>query len=137
MKRSGKEWIFGILLLICSLCMSAGVKLIFHACGPKEDGSFMTCHWAEQAVFTLGCVMAAVSVLILIMPDGGMRRGLALAMIPAGAGAALIPNTMIKLCMMTDMHCHAVMKPAVIILGVVSAVLGLIYAAVCKSERSA
>ncbi|MBQ8966090.1 DUF4418 family protein [Ruminococcus sp.] len=136
MKRTGKEWILGILLLICSLGMSAGVKLCFHACGPKEDGSYMTCHWAEQAVFTIGCVMAVISVLLLIVSNNGMRRGLALALVPAGAGAALIPNTMIKLCMMTDMHCHSVMKPAVIVLGIAAAVLGALYAVICKGEKA-
>ena len=134
MKRKTIEWIMGILLLACSLCLSVGVKLWFHACGPKEDGSFMTCHWAQQAVLVIGCAMTVISLLALILQNGGMRRGLALAAAPCGIGAALIPNTMIKLCMMTDMHCHAVMKPAVIIAGIAAAVIGVIYAAVCKND---
>ncbi|HCJ42381.1 DUF4418 family protein [uncultured Ruminococcus sp.] len=134
MKRKAIEWILGVLLLGCSLCLSVGVKLVFHACGPKDDGSFMTCHWAEQAVLVIGGAMTVISLLVLFVTNGGMRRGLALALAPLGIGAALIPNTMIKLCMMNDMHCHAVMKPAVIIFGITAAVLGAVYALVGKKD---
>ncbi len=134
MKRKAIEWILGVLLLGCSLCLSVGVKLVFHACGPKDGGSFMTCHWAEQAVLVIGGAMTVISLLVLLVTNGGMRRGLALALAPLGIGAALIPNTMIKLCMMNDMHCHAVMKPAVIIFGIAAALLGAVYALVGKKD---
>lgn len=134
MKKKAIEWILGVLLLGCSLCLSVGVKLVFHACGPMEDGKWMTCHWAEQAVLVIGGVMTVISLLVLFVTNGGMRRGLALSLAPLGIGAALIPNTMIKLCMMSDMRCHSVMKPAVIIFGVAAAVLGAVYALVGKKD---
>ena len=41
---------------------------------------------------------------------------------------------LIKLCMMTDMHCHSVMKPAVIIICALIAVCGCAYVFVCRDK---
>ncbi|MBO5574333.1 MAG: DUF4418 family protein, partial [Clostridium sp.] len=46
-----------IALTIISFLFLIGTKTIFGPCGPKEDGSFMTCHWAGQALFGIACVM--------------------------------------------------------------------------------
>ena len=44
-----------------------------------------------------------------------------------GIAAAIIPNTVIKLCMKEDMTCHSVMRPAVIIIGALAAVCAGVY----------
>ena len=103
-----------LILLVLSLVLCIGVKLLFPACDPKEDGSWMACHWAEQAVFACGIALAVMSLLRFFV-DLRMKKGIALAMIPAAAIAALIPNLFIRLCMMQTMQCHAKMRPAVII----------------------
>lgn len=36
--------------IVLSVILAAGVKLMFHACGPKDDGSRMHCHTAENTV---------------------------------------------------------------------------------------
>ena len=55
-----KERTAGIVMTVLSLLLTIGSKTIFSACGPKEDGSWMTCHWAEQAVFGMGIVLTLI-----------------------------------------------------------------------------
>ena len=104
-----------IVLLLLSLALCLGVKLVFHACGMKEDGSYMNCHWAEQAVFAVSAGLTITSVLRLFL-DRKAKAGAALAMSVTATFTALIPGVCIRLCMMDTMRCHAVMRPAVIIL---------------------
>ena len=110
-----------IVLLILSLILTVGVRLVFHACLPHEDGSWMACHWAEQAVFALGLVLCVQSALLTALD----QPGLALAMVPTAGMAAILPNNLIRLCMMKEMRCHAVMRPAAIALGAVIAAVAL------------
>lgn len=112
-----------VILLVLSAALCLGVKLVFHACGPKEDGSWMTCHWAEQAVFAVSIGMMAIAVVRLFL-ERREKAGAAVAMSLMGVMTALIPNVMIRLCMMNEMRCHAVMHPAVVILSVLTAIAG-------------
>ena len=125
-KRKVKEIVMSAVPLILSVFLTVGVKFVFHACGPKADGSFMNCHKAEQIVFITGCVLTVMSVLLLVLKNAKIRKILAAAMIPVSIVTALIPNTIIKLCMMNDMRCHTVMRPAVMILAILIAVCSVI-----------
>ena len=134
-KRKVKEIVMSAVPLVLSVFLTVGVKFVFHACGSKADGSFMNCHKAEQIVFITGCVLTVMSVLLLVLKNAKVRKVLAVAMIPVSIVTALIPNTIIKLCMMNDMRCHTVMKPAVIIISVVIAAYSLIYVIVNRNEE--
>ena len=132
MKKNKGAVISELILSVLCIFLCAGDKLIFHACGQTDEGRWMACHWAEQAVFAAGISLTATAVMLMLVKNAGIRRGLALAMIPQAAVTAFIPNTLINLCMKTDMRCHAVTKPAVIILSAAVAVC----AAVCAfTER--
>lgn len=125
-----KERIGGIILTVLSIALTAGVKTVFSACGPKDDGTFMNCHWAEQAVFGIGAALTVISVLILVFGGSRAGAGASLAAIPAAVTAALTPAGLINLCMMTNMQCHAAMRPAVIVLSALIAVTAAVNAAV-------
>ena len=120
-----KPTVTDIVMLILSISLCLGSKLVFHACGAKDDGSFMSCHWAEQAVFAVSAGMTVTAVLRLFL-DRQAKAGAALAMSISAAVTALIPGFVIRLCMMDTMHCHAVMRPAVVILSVLLAVTGIV-----------
>lgn len=128
----------GIILFILSLALTVGIKLIFPACGPHDDGSFMNCHWAEQAVFGSGIALTTVSLIVLIFGSNKVSLGASLAMIPTAAVTALIPDVFIPLCRMPMMRCHTIMHPAVIVISCLIAVTALVNAAVIirKKERS-
>ena len=135
MKKKSKEnstvnTAFGVLLLILSIALCVGAKLVFHACGQTDEGKWMACHWAEQAAAALGGSMTVTAIILLCMKKSSAKFGIALAIIPQAIAAALIPNTLIRLCMMEDMRCHTVMKPAVIIISAAAAVLAVVCAVI-------
>ena len=111
-----KDRIPGIILTVLSLLLTVGVKLIFPACGPKEDGTWMACHWAEQAVFGMGIALTTISVVVLITGGSRVSAGAAIALISAAAVTVITPGILINLCMMQNMRCHTVMSPAVTVL---------------------
>lgn len=112
-----------IVMLILSLVLAIGSVLWFHACGAMEDGSYMPCHWAQHAVTFCGTILSVLTLLRLVLPKSrNLSRGLSLAVIVLAVGTAILPNTVIPLCMMTDMRCHSIMRPAVIVLCVLIAV---------------
>lgn len=123
------------LLLLFSLALCIGVKCLFHACGAKDDGSFMSCHWAEQAVFALSLGMTAGSVLRLFL-NRQAKAGAALMLSVTAVMTALLPGVFIRLCMMQEMRCHAVMRPAVIIVCVLLAVTGIADAVLARKEAA-
>ena len=100
-----------IALLIIGLLFLAGTKTVFGPCGPKEDGSFMTCHWAGQALFGIACVLALLAVLHLVIASRGVRLGLDIAIAALAVLVWWLPGNLISLCMMPSMHCRMTMKP--------------------------
>ena len=112
--------ILDMAVMLCSTVLCFGTKLLFHACPQKEDGSWMSCHWAEQAVFGIGIVMLLLSILMTFcFKDERTKSGIAVSIAVISAFSAMLPNHLIKLCMMANMRCHSVMKPAVLIISIV------------------
>lgn len=113
-----------VAVLVVSAFLAVGVMTLFHACAPKDDGTWMSCHYAQLAVFGLACAMVVLSLSALVA-----RRGAAFWLHLAVAGlavvSAFVPGGAISLCMMAGMRCRAVMRPSVILLSVVIAVLAV------------
>ena len=122
-----------VCLLVFSAALCLGVKLVFHACGMKEDGSWMNCHWAEQAVFAISIGLTVTAGLRLLLSRQA-KAGAALAMSVVSVMTALLPGVFVRLCMMDTMRCHAVMRPAVIILCALIAVTGIAGAVTGRKE---
>lgn len=106
----------GITAALC-IVLTVGVMTVFHACGPKEDGSWMSCHYAQMTVFFLGIAMTACSIASLFL-NFGAGVFLHVLTILLAAAAAVIPGNVIRLCMMNQMQCRAVMRPAVLLLSI-------------------
>ena len=107
-----------VLLAVFSILFLIGSLTFLAPCGPKEDGGWMTCHWAGNAVAGAAAVLAVIAVLHLIAPDDRMKAGLSLAAIPAALLALLLPGSIIGLCMMDTMRCRAVMRPGAAVMSV-------------------
>ena len=118
-----------IILLVLSAVFMIGIRTFFASCGPKDDGSWMTCHWAGQAVTGIAAVLLVIAIIHMFVPNAKIKQGLSLAVIPAALLSAILPGNLIGLCMMNTMRCHSVMHPAVIVVSVLmiaAAVLDLI-----------
>ena len=92
-------------IILISTLMLIGINTWFATCGPMEDGSFMTCHWAGQTVKAVSAVAAVLAVAHALLKDHKTK-------------AAMVPGVLINLCMMEDMMCRAHTRPWTIILSV-------------------
>lgn len=115
----------GILLAV-SVLFFIGIRTFFKSCGPAEDGSWMTCHWACQAISGVSAVILVIAVLHFIIPDPGIKAGLSIGILPAAVLAAVIPGHLIGLCMMNTMRCHAVMTPMTILFSVMTIAVSVV-----------
>ena len=119
----------GIILIIACAILTIGVKTYFSACEVTEEHT-MSCHWAEQAVFGVSIVLLvqAICAVFMGLDAPNIRKGISIAMVPTAILAVVIPGYLINLCMMDTMQCRATMKPSVMVMGFVIAVLASIYA---------
>ena len=125
----------GIILFFLSLMLTVGIKLIFPACAPHDDGTFMCCHWAEQSVFGAGLALTAISLIVLISGNGKVAPGASLAMVPLAVFAALTPDILIPLCKMPMMQCHTAAHPAVIVISCLIAAAALVNAVLILRKK--
>jgi len=112
-----KTMISGCIILVLSLVISIGSFTFLSPC-MHEDGSVGACWWAGRTLLGLGCLLGVLAVLALV--SGSARFGAYLSTIAVCVLGILTPGTLINLCRMSDMHCRAVMQPAMIILFSVS-----------------
>ena len=112
--------VMDVLLLALNLLFFVGMQTVFLPCEARPDGSWMTCHWAGQALTGIAAVLVAIAALHLVIPRAQVKMGLALAMIPLSVLAFVLPDHLIDLCMMETMHCHTVMEPAVTVLSLLN-----------------
>lgn len=115
--------ILDIVQTVVSLCFLLGILFVFGPCGPKEDGGWMTCHWAGRAVTGVAALLLVLALVRLPVKDSRIKLGLDIAVLPAALLAALIPGRLISLCMMADMRCRSVMQPAVTVFAILLIVL--------------
>ena len=115
-KRIGLTDLF---MLVVSRLYLVLMLTLFKACGAKEDGSFMTCHWAHQTLLVFAVLLIVLSLLHLVFGDARRKQGIAIAVIAVCFAAMLIPGRMIGLCMMADMRCRKWMVPGNVVLTVV------------------
>ena len=112
-----------VLLLVLNLIFFVGIQTVFAPCEARPDGSWMTCHWAGQALIGIAAVLLAIAVMHLVIPRIQVKIGLSLAMVPVSVLAFAVPDHLIDLCMMETMHCHTVMEPAVTVLSLLNVLL--------------
>lgn len=111
--------IFDIVLLVLSVIFFIGSKTFFKACDPMENGNWMSCHWANQAITGLAAVLSVIAIIHLFLPNAKLKAGLGISVIPICILTAILPGNLINLCMMNTMRCHAVMQSATIAFSVV------------------
>ena len=112
-------------LILCAV-LAIGVKTFFGACDPKDDGSWMSCHWAEQAVFGLAVTIAVMFGMMILFRRFDTKKGVACAVIQVALLTMIIPNTLVRLCLKQEMVCHSTMAPAVRVLAAAIAAVALI-----------
>ena len=110
--------------LVLSCVIAVGSVSFLGPC-VHEDGSFGSCHWAGQAMLGIGLLLAVLSLTALLVKDGRVRAGILFAAAAAAVLGIFVPGTLINLCGMATMRCRAVMRPAMTLLCVLTAVSSL------------
>ena len=125
---------FDVAFILLSVLLCFGTFFVFHPCGPKDDGSWMVCHWAGNVIVALGAAFSAASLARFFLPKS-IKIGISVSFIPFSIITLLVPGVLVKMCMMHDMRCWSVMKPAVVIISVfiiITSIADIILAAVKK-----
>ena len=125
-EKKKSRTIVDLLVLIAGIVMAAGAATFLKPCGPQEDGSWMTCHWAGQAVLGVSVLICILALICLILPDAKVKTGLSIGIIGAAALNALLPGFLIQTCLMESMRCNSVMRPGVMVASAVVAALALV-----------
>lgn len=121
-----KKNVVNIILLFLGIFLTVGVKLFFAPCGQKEDGSYMTCHWAGEMVFAIGIVLSILAALSIVVKNAAAKSAFSIAILCTAVLTAFVPKHIISLCMMADMKCRSVMQPAVMVTSIIIAVLSIV-----------
>ena len=114
-----------ILYFVLSAAFLLGSVFVFNTCGPKDDGSWMVCHWAGRMVSAMAILLTVLALQIVLFPSE-IKAGLYTACFGVSVLTAFIPGHIIKLCMMKTMRCHLISEPSVIVCSVVLAVYSLV-----------
>jgi len=68
-----------LLQIVLNAIFFVGIQTIFAPCAPHEDGTWMTCHWAGEALLGIAAVMLVMSLLHLLPLRTGVKGGLGVA----------------------------------------------------------
>lgn len=104
-------------LIVLGFLIAIGPRTIFEVC-ESMGGDHMTCHWTAQAELGVGVVIAVLGLLHLVFKSLEIRAGLSIATLLNGVFALLIPTWLIGVCGMPSMSCHAVTRPALLVISI-------------------
>ncbi len=96
---------------------------------PGGTGIPMKCLWTARAEIVMGILLLAVGAFLLISRNLESRRFLSVLVLILGIFILLLPTTLIGTCINPDMSCLVLMKPILVLIGVVTGGLGISAAA--------
>jgi hypothetical protein len=124
-------------ILIVILAILIGVVPFFFNC--EHDGKALTladgrqvpmkCYWTARASLVVAILVLALGLLLAFSRQQETRRALALLGAIAGVLVILLPTWLIGVCQHPGASCNLVMKPALILMGIlviVASVAGLV-----------
>ena len=126
MKKSKFSLLLRLVQLALVAVLTLGVRFLFPACTAMED-ECKSCVDCQNAIFAFGLAMLIIALVLLLCSNAYVRCGLSVSLIIVDlVMVILIPNRLISLCMMPDMACRAHMYPAVLLLGILIAVIAFV-----------
>lgn len=85
----------------------------------------MKCLWTARSEIGLGVLLLAVGILLFISRELESRRFISILALILGVFIILFPTTLIGVCMNPDMPCVVVMKPLLLLAGIITGALGI------------
>ena len=117
------KYVVGALLLVLGLLIAIGPQKIFPVCefNPEKP---MKCNWMGKAEIGVGAAIALIGVLQMVMDHAKVRMGLSMAAVPMGLLTLLLPTKLIGVCMNVHMRCVTLTRPALLMLGISTILVG-------------
>lgn len=124
--------------IIAIVLIVAGLVLIFvpsyYTCAahgkaielPSGKSIPMKCLWTARAEIGLGVLLLAVGAFLFISRKLESRRFLSILALILGIFIILFPTALIGVCINPDMSCVVVMKPTLLLIGIVTGALGIV-----------
>ena len=132
-----KTQITEIIMIAAEAVLLIGNNTWFKVCGPKDDGSFMACHWAGRMVTACALLLLALSIAHFIFKDLKAKAAADLSVGLTALMTLLTPGMIINLCGMPEMMCRAHTQPWVIVLSAVIIVAAAFDAFLVRSALEA
>ncbi len=129
-----KTKITGILIAILGLLTVLIPTQIFKVC-EAMDGKFMKCHWTAQVEVALGIAIIVLGLLIVLSKEKAAASAYSVASAINGVLVIIIPTVVIGVCGSAEMPCNSGTKPALIIAGALTALVGLINAVLYLTSK--
>ena len=121
--------------LILSLVLAIGVMTVFGACPAKEDGTWMNCHNAQLLCFALASVTAVLSGTAVFLNKRMLTASLSAVSAVLAVVCFLVPGILVRMCMMTDMHCYTHLQPFTRIVAAVVCVVSAVNAFISFTKK--
>lgn len=110
------KYIFAFLYIAAGLLIAAGPMTIFHVCIP-EDGRLMLCNYTARVEFVLGIEISIAGILTAVQKTDELQEITGVFAALAAITVMLVADVLVGVCENVHMHCHAVARPALNILG--------------------
>lgn len=86
----------------------------------------MKCLWTARAEIAMGVLLLTVGIFLFISRKIESRKFLSILALILGIFIILFPTVLIGVCVNPDMECVVVMKPTLLLIGIVTSVLGIV-----------
>ena len=126
MDKPKAQPVVGTILAVLAAVLLVGVSTFASPCDGHSGQAMPSCQWAARAVLGVGAVLAVLSIVRIFETDEGERRGLSLSCALLGFLVAALPGLIVGLCADSAMHCNAVMRPFVLVVGIAIGLVGAI-----------
>jgi len=93
----------------------------------------MKCAWSARAELALGIPLLVLGILLLVARLKETIRSLSILGVVLGILIILVPTSLIGVCIAADMDCNAILKPTMIVAGILTILASL--AALALNER--
>jgi hypothetical protein len=78
----------------------------------------MKCHWSAQAEISVGAVIAALGIALIVFANPKIRLGLTIGIFLSAVLALLIPHVLIGGCVNHTMPCRKITFPAITVISI-------------------
>lgn len=126
-----KKKITAVIVVLLGISAAVGPRTIFPVCNGAMK---MKCFDTAKAELFAGIAAAVVGLLVLFVKNRKIALALSLVAAALGAVILLIPTVIVGVCGSPMMHCVSVTKPALIVIGILEIIAGLLAAVFAATE---